>query len=280
MIELVDTHCHIQTADADWPVEDFTRDKWLKAGKTSPDPMVVSATASGVTRLICVGNTLQDSKKAVEYVKTRPNMWASIGLHPHEASKYVGNTAALDEFSALLTDAEAALKIVAIGECGLDYYYEHSSKADQATLLRFQLKLAQEYDLPVIFHVRDAFDDFWPIFDEFSQIKRITGVIHSFSATESVLKEILKRGLYVGLNGIMTFTKDERQLTAARAVPLDKLVLETDAPFLTPAPNRGSICEPSHMAVTANFLSSIRGDTLEELAAATTMNAVKLFNLG
>ncbi len=104
-------------------------------------------------------------------------------------------------------------------------------------------------------------------------------MIHSFSATEKELAEILKRGLYIGLNGIMTFTKDQRQLTAARAVPLDKLVLETDAPFLTPTPYRGSICEPHHVAVTANFLSSIRGDTLEQLAAATTSNAVQLFGL-
>jgi TatD DNase family protein len=276
MLELTDTHCHIQTADIDWQYEDFTRNKWLKGGKTSPDPMVVSATAAGVTRLICVGNTLQDSMKAVDYVKNRPNMWASIGLHPHEASKYIGDKAALAKFSALLTDQSAVHDIVAIGECGLDYFHEHSPKVAQAEILRYQLRLAQQYKLPVIFHVRNAFDDFWPIFDEF---KDITGVIHSFSATESVLQEILKRGLYVGLNGIMTFTKDERQLTAARAVPLDNLLLETDAPFLTPAPYRGTLCEPSHMAVTANFLSSIRGDTLEELAAATTRNAAKLFNL-
>jgi TatD DNase family protein len=277
VIEFVDTHCHIQTADEGWQKDDFTRTKWLKAGKTSPDPMVVSATAQGVTRLICVGNTLDDSIKAVSYVKTQPKAWASIGLHPHEAAKYVDNQAGLDEFKSLLTDNGS--KIVAIGECGLDYFYEHSPKEAQAKILRFQLGLAITYHLPMIFHVRDAFDDFWPIFDEFSPNGEITGVIHSFSATEVELEQVLNRGLYVGLNGIMTFTKDQRQLTAARAVPLDKLVLETDAPFLTPTPYRGNICEPSHVAVTANFLSDIRGDTLEELAAATTNNAVNLFNL-
>jgi TatD DNase family protein len=274
-MEFVDTHCHIQTADANWQVEDFTREKWLKAGKTSPDPMVANAQESGVRKLICVGNTLSDSKKAVDYVKHRENIWASVGLHPHEAKHYATDKVALDEFQALVTDE----KVVAIGECGLDYYYEHSPKAEQAVLLRFQLGLAREHRLPVIFHVRDAFEDFWPIFDEFSPNHEITGVIHSFSATERELNQVLDRGLYVGLNGIMTFTKDERQLTAARAVPLDKLVLETDSPFLTPAPDRGTICEPSHVAVTANFLSKIRGETLEELAAATTKNAVHLFNL-
>ena len=128
----------------------------------------------------------------------------------------------------------------------------------------------------MIFHVREAFEDFWPIFDEF---KGVRGVIHSFTATQKELDDILSRGLYVGLNGIMTFTKQDAQLAAAKAVPLDRLVLETDAPFLTPAPYRGTICEPKHVRITAEFLADLRGESLAAIADATTHNARKLFDL-
>ena len=128
----------------------------------------------------------------------------------------------------------------------------------------------------MIFHVRDAFDDFWPIFDEY---KGIRGVIHSFTATTKELDQILTRGLFVGLNGIMTFTKDDKQLEAAKSVPLDRLVLETDTPFLTPKPFRGKINEPKNVVVIAEFLSDLRGESLKELSEATTNNSNQLFNL-
>jgi TatD DNase family protein len=128
--------------------------------------------------------------------------------------------------------------------------------------------------VPLIFHVRDAFDDFWPIFDSYEGIR---GVIHSFSAGLPELEQIQRRGLYVGLNGIMTFTKHVKQLDAAKAIPLARLLLETDAPFLTPQPFRGSICEPRHVRVTAEFLAELRGESLSELANATTRNAQSLF---
>ena len=144
-------------------------------------------------------------------------------------------------------------------------------------MLRFQIELALQHNLPMIFHVRDAFDDFWPIFDSYRGIR---GVIHNFSADEKELAQIVERGLYVGLNGIMTFTKNEDQLRAAKSVPLSQLLLETDAPFLTPAPLRGTICEPKHVSVTAEFLANLRGETLEDLAEVTTVNATNLFGLG
>ncbi len=255
-MEFVDTHCHIHFPDYE----------------LDPIDVIDSAAKEGVTRLMCVGCTLKDSEMGITMAQRYSNVWASIGLHPHEAKEYVHDHVALQHFR----DLASKPKVLAVGEIGLDYYYEHSSKSDQEKLLRFQLDVAQEHDLPVIFHVRDAFDDFWPIFDQY---KAIRGVVHSFSAGIAELDQIVSRGLYVGLNGIMTFTKDQKQLDAAKAVPLSKLLLETDAPFLTPKPFRGTICQPKHVRVTAEFLSELRGEPLDMLAANTTENARTLFNI-
>ncbi|CAN5632007.1 hypothetical protein BH23PAT1_BH23PAT1_1920 [soil metagenome] len=167
-------------------------------------------------------------------------------------------------------------KVVAIGECGLDYYYQHSPKKEQENIFRFQIELALKAGLPLIFHVRAAFADFWRILDEY---KGVRGVVHSFSATTDEVEQIVSRGLYAGLNGIMTFTKDSRQLEAAKVIPLDSLLLETDAPFLTPVPFRGTICEPKHVVLIAEFLAGLLKVPVSEIAARTTANAIKLFNI-
>lgn len=270
MTELFDTHCHIHEADADYGHHTESRDKWHKADARNVDALVHDAVAAGVTRMICVGTTLEDSQHAVQFVGQRAHTWASIGLHPHEAKVYAGKQDLLDQFAALATQP----KVVAVGECGLDYYYNHSPRSEQITLLEFQLQLARQHDLPVIFHVREAFDDLWPVLRNFPGIR---GVIHSFTANTTVLGQVLDHGLYVGLNGIMTFTKDQAQLDAAKAVLLDRLVLETDAPFLTPVPYRGKVCEPKHVAATAEFLSGLRKESIEDLSQATTANACALF---
>jgi TatD DNase family protein len=297
-MEIVDTHCHIHEIVAEVHAADKSHSgggsmhgRWLKADKTDPDQVIADAAADGVTRLICVGCTVADSALAVDFVQGRPQTWASIGIHPHEAKEYVGDADALVRFAQLATRQ----KVVAVGECGLDYYYGHSPKADQEKILRFQLELAIQHDLPLIFHVRDAFDDFWPVFDEYQRaasarsgrgvgdnsgrVGGLRGVVHSFSATRQELERVLERGLYVGLNGIMTFSKDPAQLAAAKAVPLDRLLIETDAPFLTPAPYRGTICEPKHAAVNLSFIAHLQGKTDQEVAKASTDNARRLFDL-
>jgi TatD DNase family protein len=256
MTEFVDTHCHVHFNDYE----------------LDADEVIADALNAGVTLMICVGCTLSDSKLGVKMAARHSSIWASIGIHPHEAKLYVEDEKALQEFR----DLASKPRVVAVGEIGLDYYYNHSSKEDQAEMLRFQLTVAQEHDLPVIFHVREAFDDFFAILDDFKGIK---GVIHSFTANKATLDKCLARGLYIGLNGIMTFTKDQNQLQAAKAVPLNRLLLETDAPFLTPVPFRGTICQPKHVVSTAEFLANLRQESLEELAAATTKNALTLFRL-
>ena len=254
-MEFVDTHCHIHSSNYG----------------LDPEEVLIEARKYGVNSCICVGTDLADSKLAIEFAKSHSNVYASIGIHPHEAKDYVNSPDKLNEFASLPEG-----KVVAIGECGLDYYYNHSNKDDQKEILRFQINLAEKHNLPLIFHVRDAFEDFWPIFDEFNGIR---GVIHSFSARSEDLAQILSRGLYVGLNGIMTFTKNDYQIEAAKAVPLNKMILETDSPFLTPVPYRGTIAQLKHVTNIAVFLAKLRNESIENVSEQTTNNAKSLFNL-
>jgi TatD DNase family protein len=255
-MRLVDTHCHIHFDSYG-----------LDIGRVLKD-----AAQAGVTKMICVGCSLADSQLAVNMAAKYENIWASVGAHPHDGEDFLSDPEAHKKFKDLINKP----KVVAIGEIGLDYFHENSSKADQAKALREQIELGMPSGKPFIFHVREAFEDFWPIFDSYPGLK---GVVHSFSTNVSHLDEILSRGLCVGLNGIMTFTKDETQLEAAKRVPLDKLLLETDAPFLTPKPYRGQKCEPKHVRNIAEFLAELRKESLEEIARATTQNAQALFGI-
>jgi TatD DNase family protein len=251
MNELFDSHCHIH-----WP--DY---------KITQNIALANARDASVNSVICVGTDYLDSQIAVEFAKINQNVWASVGLHPHDAKlglKEVQN----------LKSLIGSEKVVAIGECGLDYYYNKSPKNDQLKILRQQIELALENNLPIIFHVREAFKDLWPVFDDYQDIK---GVFHSFTASQRELDQILDRGLYVGLNGIVTFSKIDSQLNAAKAVPLDRLLLETDAPFLSPVPKRGQTNEPANVKYIAQFLSDLRGESIELLSDATTKNTKKLF---
>ena len=274
-MQLIDTHCHIHEIVEEGNSQDGVHQKWRKAGVDDAEAVMAVAREAGVAGFVCVGTDVDDSELAVRFVKERESVWATIGIHPHEAKRYVSDDAALARFAAL---ADLS-KVVGVGECGLDYYYGHSPKADQEKILRYQIELALANDLPLTFHVRDAFDDFWPIFDVYHASTPVRGVLHSFTADQKVLDQALERGLYIALNGIMTFTKDEAQRAAAKAVPGDRLVLETDAPFLTPAPQRGTICEPKHVRVTLEFLAALRDEEVLTLAATTTTNARQLFRL-
>jgi TatD DNase family protein len=216
-----------------------------------------------------------DSAHCLPIASPRPNVsrgWRR-GVSPKKIlvpQNFFGDTLRQDPRTA------QEKKIVAVGECGLDYFYTHSPKKDQQKALRFQIELALEHNLPLIFHVRDAFDDFWPIFDSYQGLK---GVLHSFTDNQQNAHKALERGLHIGINGIMTFTKQNWQLEIIKQLPLQKILLETDAPFLTPTPHRGTVNEPSRVRNVAEFLATLRGETLQELAAQTTKNAQALFHL-
>lgn len=271
--ELVDTHCHIQSAGLGSGGERITRELWTKAPELTGASMAAAAADAGVTRMICVGCDLDDSRLAVEFAGSQDNCWASVGIHPHEAKDYQAGRK-VPAFAALAAEP----KVVAIGECGLDYYYGHSPKADQVRVLQFQIELALETGLPLIFHVREAFDDFWPILDHYKD-SGIRGVLHSFTDTSQNLSKAMEHGLMIGVNGIATFTKDRDQLDVYKSVPSDRLLLETDAPFLTPTPYRGNINEPKRLGAVADFLAGLREEDPRELAAATTRNARELFGI-
>lgn len=250
---LVDTHCHIHESE-------YSLDQTA---------VIERAEAAGVHKLICVGTSRRSSEDSVAFVQDKDNCWASIGVHPHEAGRAEYELATLD---SLVRQP----KVVAIGECGLDYFYDHGPRDKQVEILHAQLSLAREHGLPVIFHVRDAFDDFWPVLDGYKDVR---GVLHSFTDTKANLDKAIDRGLYIGVNGISTFTKSSEQLKMFKSIPLTNLLLETDAPFLTPAPKRGTVNEPAFVTLVANFLSDLRHEPLRELSEATSQNATKLFQL-
>lgn len=250
---LVDTHSHIH--DPEFKID-------AKAA-------IANAKAAGVTKIICVGTSAKDSAAAVDFVQKHTECYATVGLHPHDAKL---GKAPLEALKKLISKP----RVVAVGECGLDYYYNNSPKADQAKAFRTQIELALKFDKPLVFHVREAFADFFKILDDYQGIR---GVVHSFSSDRSNLDKALEHGLHVAFNGIMTFSKDEEQLAAAKAAPLDKMVLETDTPFLTPVPFRGKVNEPANTKIVAEFLANLRGESFEDLAQATTDNAFNLFGI-
>ncbi len=240
----VDTHCHIH--EHDFPLE--------------ISGVFERAASAGVDTYVCVGTSIDSSAQAIAFADQHPRSHAVIGVHPHDTKDGY-------DIKQLVGTSE---KIIAVGEIGLDYFYEHSSKEVQKEALEAQLDIAQAENLPVIFHVRDAFDDFWPILDQY---EGITGILHSFTDSEAHMYEAIRRGLYIGVNGISTFTKDPVQQAMFDAIPLDRLVFETDAPFLTPHPFRGKVNEPAFVRDIAAYHAARRGISLEECARVTTANA-------
>ncbi|OGL34479.1 preprotein translocase [Candidatus Saccharibacteria bacterium RIFCSPHIGHO2_12_FULL_42_8] len=249
-MELIDTHCHIHSSDY----------------KLDAEEVYKRALDEGIFKMICVGTSTEDSRLAVDFAVHHNGAFASVGVHPHEAKH------GLEGIEGLLKEK----KVVAIGEIGLDYFYSHSEHDIQIDIFEQQLQLAQDNNLPVIFHVREAFDDFWPVLSNFPNTK---GVLHSFTDSKENLEKALNFGLYIGVNGISTFTKDANQQAMFASIPLDSLLLETDSPYLTPKSRRGNVNEPVFVREVAEYISTAQSTPVDELAIHTTRNATNLFHI-
>lgn len=260
-LRLIDSHCHLHDTE-------FFAD--------NREELYQQSIAAGIG-IICVGTDKRSSQQAVEFAANHDCVWAAVGVHPHDSKD------GWVEIERLVKEKAEDSPIVAIGEIGLDYYYNHSPREVQIQALEAQLQLAVDYDLPVSFHIRDGapdqpsvWDDFWPIFDNFHELR---GVLHSFTDTRDNLEKGFSRNLYVGLNGISTFTKDQTQQELFASIPLERLLLETDAPFLTPKPFRGKINKPEYVELVAKYWAEKRNIDFNVLSEATVRNTKQLFGI-
>lgn len=253
-LELVDTHAHVN-------MDHYEDDR---------DEVINRAAESGVG-FLNMGLDLPSSDKSIELARNHENVYAGVGFHPHEADKL--DSSALKK----LARASQTKEVRAIGEIGLDYYRENSPAADQRRAFRAQLDLAVETGLPVSVHNRDSTEDLLSIFREKDELP--PGVIHSFLGDRELGEEFMDLGFYLGLSGPVTFDGEDDLRKAIRAFPLDRLVLETDSPFLTPTPNRGKRNEPSYVEFVAEEIADIKGISRKEVAEQTTDNARRLFDL-
>jgi TatD DNase family protein len=200
------------------------------------------------------------------------DVWASVGVHPHEADAHP------DLGAAALVDGSAHAKVVAIGECGLDYYYDKSDRAAQRQRFGAHIEAASSTGLPLIVHTRDAEQDTAEMLGAAVREGGVTGVLHCFTGSAELARKALDLGFFISLSGIVTFKNARDLQETAKQVPLDRLLVETDAPFLAPVPHRGRPCEPAFVADTAAFVAELRGDEPEALAEATTANFFRLFS--
>lgn len=252
-MRLIDSHCHVHD-------EEFFGDERESVYRRAIDADI---------GMITVGTDEKSSLEAVKFASARENIWVAVGVHPHDSRL------GWAEIEQILKNDKSG-KIVAIGEIGLDYFYDNSPRDVQKQALEEQLQLAVDHNLPVTFHVRDGFDDFWPIFDNFSGVR---GVLHSFTDSRANAEKGLEKGLYIGINGIATFTKDEKQAELYKTLPLEKILLETDAPFLTPKPFRGKVNEVGYVELVAQWCARGRGMSVEDVSRITTQNTRELFNI-
>jgi TatD DNase family protein len=249
---LIDSHCHLNYPGL---VEDETG-------------VLDRARERGVAGFLNISTRQREWADVVAAADRHPDVWASIGVHPHEADQHP------DLGADALIAASAHPKVVGIGECGLDYYYDKSDRAAQRDRFRAHIEAARKTGLPLIIHTRDAEEDTAEILQS---EPGVTGVLHCFTGSQWLAERGLELGFYVSLSGIVTFKNASDLQEVAKVVPDDKLLIETDAPFLAPVPNRGKTCEPAFVSDTAAFVAALRGVTPEVLAAQTTANFFRLF---
>jgi TatD DNase family protein len=253
---LIDSHCHL-----DYP--DF-------AGKVGD--VVARARAAGVGLCLSIGTELARFPNVRAVAEAHADVWCTVGVHPHESEKEL-----LDDEAALIAET-AHPKVVGIGETGLDYFYEHAPRVPQISNFRSHIAAARQTGLPLIVHTRDADDDTISILREEMDKGVFTGVIHCFTGTQRLADAALEMGFYISVSGIATFKNSAALRDVLKSVPLDRLMVETDAPYLAPVPHRGKTNEPAFVVHTAVMLAELKGITPIELAAATTDNFFRLFS--
>lgn len=256
---LIDSHCHLHY--------DFTP-------KTT-EALLQEATENGISHLITVGVDMKTLDQVVAVSEKFPNVFHTVGVHPHDAKDMA------DGDLEILRRAAAHPKCKAIGEIGLDYYYNHSDHEIQKQRLREQLNLALEVKLPVVIHARDAEPDLLVIFEEYvSRLPkgRIPGVLHCFTGTYPFGQKCVDMGFYVSFSGILTFKNSDDLRSTARALPIERMLVETDCPYLAPIPMRGKKCEPYMVKYTAAKLAEVKNISLEDLTEITSANTKKVFN--
>jgi TatD DNase family protein len=230
------------------------------------------ARAAGVTTMLNISTRESEWDDVVGVAERHHDVWASVGIHPHEADSHP------DVDTAKLVGRAQHPRIVAIGETGLDYYYDKSDREQQRTSFRAHVAAARDTGLPLIVHTRDAEDDTACILTEEMGKGAYTGVIHCFTASADFAQIALDLGLYISISGIVTFKNAKDLQAIAAAIPQDRLLIETDSPFLAPTPHRGRPCEPAFVVDTARFLADLRGEDVAALAEFTSANFCSLFN--
>ena len=256
MMELFDSHCHMIDHKFD----------------TDRDDAIARMLEKGVTRYAEIGTDMESSRQVADFAACHKGCYAVVGIHPHEAKTMKDGD--LDLLAAWLKEE----KVVALGEIGLDYYYDFSPREVQIDVCEKQMELAWQLNVPVAYHVRDAHQDMLDLMKRHKG-KLSGGIIHCFSGSWEIAKEYLKMGFYISFAGPVTFKKAPKLQEAAMNVPLDRLLIETDSPYLSPEPMRGRRNEPTHVRFVAEKIAALRGIPVEELAAATTKNAMDVYRI-
>ncbi|MEL7197155.1 MAG: TatD family hydrolase [Pseudomonadota bacterium] len=253
---LIDSHCHLEYKGV---VED-------------QQGVLSRARAAGVGAFLNISTKQAEWDQVIGTANREPDVFASVGIHPHEADGHA------DLGRDALLNATENDRVIAIGETGLDYYYDHSDRATQADLFRMHIDVARETGLPVIIHTRDAEDDTFQILEEEMGKGAFPALIHCFTASADFGRKVLDLGLTISISGIVTFKNAKELQEVAKNIPEDRLLVETDSPFLAPVPHRGRKCEPAFVADTAKFVANLRGEAPEHLAEVTTRNFAGLFS--
>lgn len=255
-MSLIDSHCHLNYPGL---VE-------------RQDEVLANARQRGIGGFLNISTRQCEWDHIIGTAERNPDVWATVGVHPHEADSHPDLGAA-----ALITAAQHP-KVVGIGECGLDYHYDKSERPAQKERFQAHIDAAQETGLPLIIHTRDAESDTAELLSRAVGGGSVTGVLHCFTGSADLAKKALDIGFFISLSGIVTFKNARELQETAKSIPLDRLLVETDSPFLAPVPHRGQTCEPAFVADTAAFVAELRGEELEWLADATTANFFKLFS--